>query len=200
MAYSPHGVIAADIHTREITRGKLKEVTDNCITLQDLCNEGKSWSEWGLLGSNLSANNKLKLAPRNASAFALQLQSSLRQATGLNTEVLVYGDGAYKDPSSGIYELADPKPVFGMTDGFAGRFRQGIKYKYVADIYHEAGKSAAEIEAHLEEKSRESYEHSHIMTEGTTPRRIEDVIASLADLVSGSADAGTPVIVVKGIL
>lgn len=87
-----------------------------------------------------------------------------------------------------------------MTDGFPGRYRAGIKYKYVADVCHEEGKSIEEIEAHLAQKCKQSYEHDDIMTEGTTPRRTEDVIASLADLVSGSADAGTPVIVVKGIL
>lgn len=200
MKFSPDGVIAADIHSRHTTRKKLLEETNNCITLQDLCNQGDSWSEWGLLGSNMSAGNKLKLAPREAAAFARNLRGCIKDATGRNVEVLVYGDGAYKDPSTGIYELADPMPVFGMTDGFYGRFREGIKYKYVADICHAEGKSVDEIEAHLAEKCGEQFEHNHIMTEGTTPRRVEDVIASLADLVSGSADAGTPVIVVKNIL
>jgi F420-0:gamma-glutamyl ligase len=200
MDFSPDGVIAADIHSRKTTHRKISEITGNCITLQELCNEGQSWSEWGLLGSNMSANKRLKLAPREASAFARQLQQHVLNSTGLNVEVLVYGDGAYKDPTTGIYELADPMPVFGMTDGFHGRFREGIKYKYVADVCHEEGKTIEETEAHLAEQSQLSYEHNHILTEGTTPRRIEDVIASLADLVSGSADAGTPVIVVKGIL
>ncbi len=200
MDFSPDGVVAADIHSRKTTERKIREITDNCITLQDLCCEGDSWSEWGLLGSNMSANKKLKLAPRESSAFARKLQQGILSSTGHRVEVLVYGDGAYKDPSTGIYELADPMPVFGMTDGFYGRFREGIKYKYVADVCHEEGKSVEEIEAHLAEQSKQSYEQTHIMTEGTTPRRIEDVIASLADLVSGSADAGTPVIVVKGIL
>ncbi|EEG77426.1 coenzyme F420-0:L-glutamate ligase [Dethiobacter alkaliphilus] len=200
LEFSPDGVIAADIHTREKTRRKIKEDLDNCITLQDLCSEGENWCEWGLLGSNMSANKRLKLAPREASAFAREVQQSVLEATGRKVEVLVYGDGAYKDPSSGIYELADPMPVFGATDGFSGRYREGIKYKYVADVCHEEGKSVEEIEAHLAEQCRVAYEHNHIMTEGTTPRRVEDVIASLADLVSGSADAGTPVIVVKGIL
>lgn len=200
MKFSPDGVIAADIHSRHNTRKKLLEETTNCITLQDLCNQGESWSEWGLLGSNMSSGNKLKLAPREASVFAHNLQSSILAATGCNVEVLVYGDGAYKDPSTGIYELADPMPVFGMTAGFYGRFREGIKYKYVADVCHDEGKSVAEIEAHLAEKCQQQFEHNHIMTEGTTPRRVEDVIASLADLVSGSADAGTPVVIVKNIL
>lgn len=200
MKFFPDGVIAADIHSRHNTRKKLLAETKNCITLQDLCNQGDSWSEWGLLGSNMSSGNKLKLAPREASVFARNLCDSILAATGCNVEVLVYGDGAYKDPSTGIYELADPMPVFGMTEGFHGRFREGIKYKYLADVCHDEGKCVAEIEAHLAEKCREPFERNHIMTEGTTPRRVEDVIASLADLVSGSADAGTPVVIVKNIL
>jgi len=90
-------------------------------------------------------------------------------------------------------------PVFGMTEGINGRYREGIKYKYLADICHAEGKSAPEIEAHLAEQAEHFFAQDHILTEGTTPRRAEDVIASLADLVSGSADAGTPVIVVKNI-
>jgi F420-0:gamma-glutamyl ligase len=200
MEFGPDGVIAADIHSRESTHSIISRETDNCITLRDLCRQGESRSEWGLLGSNMSANKMLKLAPREASAFAGALQEAVRSATGLSVEVLVYGDGAYKDPSTGIYELADPMPVFGMTDGFLNRFREGVKYKYIADICHFEGQSTEEIERQLAEISRERYSFDNIMTEGTTPRRIEDVIASLADLVSGSADAGTPVIVVKGIL
>lgn len=198
--FAPDGVIAADIHSRETTRRKILEEFENCITLQDLCREGESWSEWGLLGSNMSSNKRLKLAPREASGFALELQRSILVATGRHVEVLVYGDGAYKDPSTGIYELADPMPVFGATEGFSGVYRDGIKYKFVADVCHGEGKSVAEIEAHLEETCRQAYKQGDMITEGTTPRRVEDVIASLADLVSGSADAGTPVIVVKGIL
>ncbi len=200
MDFAPDGVIAADIHSRWRTHSILSRETNNCITLQDLCRQGESWSEWGLLGSNMSANKRLKLAPREASSFARQLQEAVLLATGRTVEVLVYGDGAYKDPSTGIYELADPMPVFGMTDGFAYRFREGIKYKYVADICHFEGKTPEETERYLAEKSRESFGFDNILTGGTTPRRVEDVIASLADLVSGSADAGTPVIVVKGIL
>ncbi len=90
-------------------------------------------------------------------------------------------------------------PVFGMTDGLGGRYRMGVKYKYLADVCHAEGKTAAEIEAELSARNRGEYGESDLIMEGTTPRRLEDVIASLADLVSGSADAGTPVVVVKGI-
>ena len=201
LTFCPDGVIAADIHGREKTRAKLvAKGAQKVVTLQELCNEGEAASEWGLLGSNMSANDRLKLAPRNAGAFAKKLQAELLRATNLTLEVLVYGDGAYKDPSTGIYELADPMPVFGMTDGICGRYRMGVKYKYLADVCHAEGKTAAEIEAMLSAQSREKYGQSDLLMEGTTPRRLEDVIASLADLVSGSADAGTPVVVVKGIL
>ncbi|NLZ38566.1 MAG: hypothetical protein GX893_03040 [Firmicutes bacterium] len=198
--FAPEGIIVADIHNRRKTLHKLKQVFMNCVTLQDLCNEGDSWSEWGLLGSNMSAHDKIKLAPREADDFAKTLQLAIEEATGRKVEVLVYGDGAYKDPSTGIYELADPMPVFGKTNGFHGRYREGIKYKYAADIYYAEGKSVEEIEAELLAQKQHSFAQNHILTEGTTPRKVEDVIASLADLVSGSADAGTPVVVVKGIL
>ena len=148
----------------------------------------------------MSAHDKLKLAPRESSLFVRELQAAIKESTGRQVEVLVYGDGAYKDPSTGIYELADPQPVFGMTDGLSGRYREGIKYKYLADVCYAEGKSVEEIEALLEAQKQEAHQQNEMLTEGTTPRRVEDVIASLADLVSGSADAGTPVVVVKGIL
>ena len=198
--FAPDGVLVADVHNREATRKKLRKVYSNIITLQELCREGESWSEWGLLGSNMSAHDKLKLAPRESSLFVRELQAAIKESTGRQVEVLVYGDGAYKDPSTGIYELADPQPVFGMTDGLSGRYREGIKYKYLADVCYAEGKSVEEIEALLEAQKQEAHQQNEMLTEGTTPRRVEDVIASLADLVSGSADAGTPVVVVKGIL
>ena len=192
--FAPDGVLVADVHNREATRKKLSKVYSNIITLQELCREGESWSEWGLLGSNMSAHDKLKLAPRVSSLFVRDLQAAIKESTGRQVEVLVYGDGAYKDPSTGIYELADPQPVFGMTDGLSGRYREGIKYKYLADVCYAEGKSVEEIEALLEAQKQEAHQQNEMLTEGTTPRRVEDVIASLADLVSGSADAGTPVV------
>jgi len=194
---NPQGVIAADIHTREKTRAKLSRKIPNCITLQDICNQGEAWSEWGLLGSNLSSNEKLKLAPRNGEDTVNKLQQKVREELGKNIEVLIYGDGAYKDPSSGIYELADPRPVFASTNGL-GSLREGIKYKYLADQYHQSGKTAQEIEAILEKKKKEAVVQDSIEAEGTTPRPLEDILASLADLISGSSDEGTPLVLVKG--
>lgn len=197
LSFSPDGVIAADIHSRDRT---LAAIASKCkaITLANLCSSPKrsAWSEWGLLGSNMSSGDRLKLAPRGASPFAQKVQQEVARLTGKKIEVLIYGDGAYKDPSTQIYELADPKPVFGATAGFANLFREGVKYKYLVDYYHHQGQSVGEIQELLEQKLLGDFSQAN--TEGTTPRSLEDVIASLADLVSGSADAGTPAVLVKG--
>lgn len=201
-AYSLDGVIVADVHGREQTRAALSRVVSNLVTLADLCSDRnqEAWSEWGLLGSNMSAGDKLKLAPHSSTEFCAAVQSKVSEAANKQVEVIVYGDGAYKDPSTGIYELADPLPVFGATSGFDGVMREGIKYKYIADLGYEAGKTSAQIEAELKELMEKGYQQTDDTTEGTTPRRLADVIASLADLVSGSADAGTPLVLVKGFL
>jgi len=195
---SPDSVIIGDIHTRKKTRQAL-EGKVNAISLVELCSSPlkQAWSEWGLLGSNMSTGSRLKLPPRDASAFAQDVQRRVAELTDKEVEVIIYGDGAYKDPTTQIYELADPQPVFGATQGFTNAMREGFKYKYLADLYHQQGKSIGEIEDLLKEKGAINSQ-SQVEAEGTTPRRMEDVIASLADLVSGSADAGTPLILVKG--
>lgn len=196
--YKPDGVIAADIHTRFETKEAIKAEFDHCITLDDICNEGESYSEWGLLGSNMSSGERLKLAPRDGQQVVNQLQDKLKEQLGIDVQVMIYGDGAYLDPSSGIYELADPRAAFAVTDGL-NCYREGFKYKFLADqCFHEGKKSIEEIEAFLADESRKGLSEDCIDKEGTTPRRMEDVLASLADLVSGSADAGTPVVIVKG--
>jgi F420-0:gamma-glutamyl ligase len=198
--YQPDGIIVASIHTRERIKSKLTAAGQKCITLQEICNSGNSWSEWGLLGSNLSSGNKLKLAPREASKLADELQARVRDGLGKNIEVIVYGDGAYCDPSTRIYELADPQPALGMTRGLYGRYREGLKYKYIVDQMLDEGVQIDDIERSLEAKKKLQYSRDSVETEGTTPRKVEDLIASLADLVSGSADAGTPLILVKNFL
>lgn len=195
--YRPDGVIAADIHTRAATKAAINQVIDNCITLDELCSEGEACSEWGLLGSNMSAGDKLKLAPRNGRETVYALQERLADGLGVKVDVLIFGDGAYHDPSSGIFELADPSPAFAATEGL-NRFREGFKFKYLADYYYEQGKSAGEIEQILAESKKSGLPLDCLEKEGTTPRRLEDVLASLADLVSGSSDAGTPVVLIKG--
>ena len=196
--FKPDGVIAADIHSRNKTQQAILAEYNNCINLTKLCCTGKKRSEWGLLGSNMSSGKKLKLAPRESGEFACLVRDVVKEKVGIAVEVIIYGDGAYKDPSTGIYELADPMPVFGSTPGVTGRFREGVKYKYIADTAIAEGKTPAEIECILADMKKESHGQGHVETEGTTPRRMEDLIASLADLISGSADAGTPVVLVKG--
>lgn len=192
------GVVVANIHSRERTRRKLEACGCNTITLQDICNQGSAWSEWGLLGSNLSSGDKLKLAPRQADEIAMQVKERVSKELRRDVEVIIYGDGAYRDPSTGIYELADPQPAFGITPGISGRYREGLKYKYLVDKMLDEGADLPSIASCLEVKKGEKLDRNSVEAEGTTPRRVEDLVASLADLVSGSADAGTPVIVVKG--
>ena len=197
--YRPDAVIAADIHSRARTRAIISALHPRCITLDEICNSGAAYSEWGLLGSNISAGEKIKLAPRDGPKIVGDLQRLVQEKLGVQVEVMIYGDGAYRDPTTGIYELADPQPTIAATAGL-NRYREGIKYKYLADYYYlEKGKTVAEIEKLLQEQKQHPLDDgSKEAREGTTPRRMEDVVASLADLVSGSSDAGTPLVVVKG--
>jgi F420-0:gamma-glutamyl ligase len=200
LEFKPDGVIAADIHSREHTKKTITGWFENCITLDQICNEGEARSEWGLLGSNMSAGERLKLAPRDGQKVVEELQSMIKAKIGIDVQVMIYGDGAYLDPSSGIYELADPRAAFAATEGL-NRFREGLKYKFLADhCFHEENKTAEEIEVILSESICRDLPENCMEKEGTTPRRMEDVLASLADLVSGSADAGTPVVVIRGFL
>lgn len=200
LKFSPDAVIAADIHTRTRTKEIISSSYNNCITLDQVCTEGEAYSEWGLLGSNMSSGERLKLAPRDGQKVVNDLRSKINESLGIKVEVMIYGDGAYLDPSSGIYELADPRAAFAVTNGL-DCLREGFKYKYLADqCFHEDKMSAEEIEALLRDSKHKELAEDSIDREGTTPRRMEDVLASLADLVSGSADAGTPVVVVKGFL
>ncbi len=198
--YDPDGVIAADIHTKDKTKRAIKEEIENCITLDEVCTEGEVCSRWGLLGSNMSSGDRLKLAPKNGDQIVNKIQEKVKKELGKKIEVIIYGDGAYKDPTSGIYELADPSPAVAATEGL-DHFRRGVKYKYLADrYYHEEDKDPKEIEKILEKKKAEKKSENSMEKEGTTPRRMEDLLGSLADLVSGSADAGTPVVLVKNFL
>lgn len=199
--YELDGIIVASIHSRERNRKKIEAAGIRCITLQDICNEGhEAWSEWGVLGSNLSSGDRLKLAPRDSDRLAENVQAMVREGLGKDIEVIIYGDGAYCDPSTGIYELADPQPAFGMTRGLAGKYREGLKYKYLVDKMLDEGVEVNFIASEINNRKVENMARDSIETEGTTPRKTEDLLASLADLVSGSADAGTPLILVKGFL
>lgn len=199
--HEPDGIIVACIHERDKILQKIKRVFDNAITLKGLCNDPKkrAWSEWGLLGSNLYSERLIKLAPRESYVVAKKIQEKVLEGIGKKVEVVVYGDGAYLDPSTMIYELADPVCSFGHTEGLNKR-REGIKYKYFVGKLEAQGKTREEIEKIIENEKQKTYKIDDISMEGTTPRKMVDVVATLADLVSGSADAGTPLVIVKGFI
>ena len=200
ISHNPKGIIISSIHSRNKIKKEIEKIHKNCLTLQEICNDRnkKTWSEWGLLGSNM-ADDRLKLAPRETDKIVKSVQVKLKNI-GKKVEVIVYGDGAYKDPDSGIYELADPSPFLALTRGLERGMRRGIKYKLFVEKLHKEKKNKLEIEKIIERKKKESCCENSISSEGTTPRKLAYIVASLADLVSGSADAGTPVVVVKNLL
>ena len=164
------------------------------MTLQDICNtpaKGRGWSEYGVLGSNFSDEDRLKLFPREATDFCKKLQENLFAKTGKHVEVMVYGDGGFKCPKTKIWEFADPVVSPGYTDGLKGMPNE-IKIKVVADS-NKANPEEA-IQAAIAEKNNGYTDYAL----GTTPRQITDLLGSLCDLTSGSGDKGTPVIVIKG--
>lgn len=195
------GIIVSCIHESDKVLEKIKKKFKNSISLKDICNDNKkpAWSEWGLLGTNMHSDHAIKLAPRESADVASRIQSKVLNGTGKKVEVIVYGDGAYMDPTTKIYELADPVCSFGCTDGLMVR-RVGIKYKYLVGKLCSQGKQRGEIESIIKSEKEKSYKIDDMCMEGTTPRRMEDIAASLADLISGSADAGTPLVVVKDLL
>lgn len=199
--YEPDGIIVSCIHEREKILREVRKVFDNAVTLRDLCNDPKktAWSEWGLLGCNLNSDDQIKLAPRESFEVAKTIQSKVWNGIRKRVEVVIYGDGAYKDPSTGIYELADPVCSFGHTNGINTK-RKGIKYKYFVGMMSSQGKSREEIEKRIEIEKKKAFNIDDDSMEGTTPRKLEDIATSLADLVSGSADAGTPLVIIKNLM
>jgi F420-0:gamma-glutamyl ligase len=152
---------------------------------------------WGVIGSNVSDFEKgiLKLLPENADATAERIKVEIKKASGVDVEVVIFGDGAYKDPDTGIFELADPHPAIGVSAGLkAASLRTGTKLKLQVDTLHNQGYSREDIEKIIKSKAGAIGSESL----GTTPRSVTSIVASLADLVAGSADAGTPVVLVKG--
>ena len=187
-------VIVASIHIRNRHKKILEKNGANVMTLQDICNtpaQGRGWSEYGVLGSNFSDEDRLKLFPREATDFCKKLQESLFAKTGKHLEVMVYGDGGFKCPKTKIWEFADPVVSPGYTDGLKGMPNE-IKIKVVADS-NKANPEEA-IQAAIAEKNNGYTDYAL----GTTPRQITDLLGSLCDLTSGSGDKGTPVIVIKG--
>ncbi len=186
--------LIANVHGREKAKSLLKKSgLKKVLTLQDL-KVGKE-NEWGLLGSNGLNQEELKLFPHQAENFVQKLQNKILQETGKKVEALIYGDGAFKDPISGIWELADPVCSPGFSAKLAGS-PQEIKLKAVLNDQLKGEKDQAKLKSGLLEMKK-NLSHNQEWRFGTTPRRFCDLLASLADLTSGSGDKGTPVIYIK---
>jgi len=194
-------VCVTEIHNRFNTKARLlKAGAKTVYTLSDLLNRSVNGSgynsEYGVLGSNLSTENTLKLFPNQAPAFVQTVQNLLKERTGVAPEVMVYGDGAFKDPVCGIWELADPVVSPGHTPLLAGRPSE-IKLKLVADQAFGTLRGEEQRVA-VTEAVRRKHNDPLAFREGTTPRVYADLLGSLCDLMSGSGDKGTPVIFISG--
>ena len=195
-------VINCDIHTRKRTRRILKDAGATVLGLDEILNapvDGSGFnSKYGLLGSNKSTEDSVKLFPESCEDVVLGIQRSILDKTGKCVEVLVYGDGAFKDPVGKIWELADPVVSPAYTPGLEGTPNE-LKLKYLADndFKELSGEELREaISARIKEKDDNLV--GKMETEGTTPRRLTDLIGSLCDLTSGSGDKGTPVVHIQG--
>lgn len=196
-------VICADIHTRARTKRLIKAAGGSVVlTMDELLNasvDGSGYNpDYGILGSNKATEDTIKLFPIRCQEFVNKVQEEIRNRTGKTVEVMVYGDGAFKDPVGKIWELADPVVSPGFTEGLIGQPNE-LKLKYLADndFGHLRGE---ELKAAIEEAIREKDANlvGQMVTEGTTPRRLTDLLGSLCDLTSGSGDKGTPFIYIQG--
>ncbi len=196
-------VINCDIHTRARTKRILLEAGAKVVcSLSDILNapvNGSGYNEmYGLLGSNKSTEDTVKLFPRDCKPLVLDIQKRILEATGKHVEVMVYGDGAFKDPQGKIWELADPVVSPAFTDGLIGTPNE-LKLKYLADNDYK-DLSGDELKKAISEsiKSKGDNLVGNMASQGTTPRQLTDLIGSLCDLTSGSGDKGTPVVLVQG--
>ena len=199
-------VITCDIHTRVRTKRILKAAGAKAVCgLDDILTSsvnGSGFNEkYGLLGSNKSTEDKIKLFPKECQDLVEDIQKEFLNRTGKHIEVMVYGDGAFKDPVGKIWELADPVVSPGYTAGLEGTPNE-VKLKYLADndfsnLKGEELKAAIKEYIHQKDEKAQSLK-GQMVTQGTTPRRLTDLIGSLADLTSGSGDKGTPIILIQG--
>lgn len=196
-------VLTCDIHTRARTKRLLKEAGAKTVCgLDDILTapvNGSGYNaKYGLLGSNKSTEDKVKLFPNECKDLVLSIQSELLKATGKHVEVMVYGDGAFKDPQGKIWELADPVVSPAFTDGLVGTPNE-LKLKYLADNDFK-DLSGAELKEAISNsiRSKSSNLVGNMASQGTTPRQLTDLLGSLCDLTSGSGDKGTPIILVQG--
>ncbi len=196
-------IINCDIHTRARTKRILKAAGAKVVCgLDDILTSsvnGSGYNEkYGLLGSNKSTEEKIKLFPRECSDLVLEIQKNILDATGKHVEVMVYGDGAFKDPQGKIWELADPVVSPAYTDGLVGTPNE-LKLKYLADNdYKDLSGEALKEAISASIKAKEDNLVGNMASQGTTPRQLTDLIGSLCDLTSGSGDKGTPVVLVQG--
>ncbi len=196
-------VLNCDIHTRARTKKILLENGAKTVYgMDEIMREsinGSGYNKlYGLLGSNKATEDTVKLFPNDCTAFVMSIQAKLKDLTGKLVEVLVYGDGAFKDPVGKIWELADPVVSPGYTEGLSGTPNE-VKLKYLADndFSHLSGEQLKEaISNYIKKKDNDLT--GNMVSEGTTPRRLTDLIGSLCDLTSGSGDKGTPFIYIQG--
>jgi len=196
-------ILNCDIHSRFRTQKLIKkagaEISYRLDQILTAPVDGSGYNpEFGLLGSNKATEDTVKLFPRDCQAFVDSLAAALKEKTGKNIEVLIYGDGGFKDPVGGIWELADPVISPAYTSGLAGTPNE-LKIKYFADNDF-ATLSGEELERAMKEQIKKKDKNlvGNMKSQGTTPRRITDLVGSLCDLVSGSGDRGTPVVLIKG--
>ena len=196
-------VLCCDIHTRQRTKRLLKAAgAERVFGLDEILTapvDGSGYNpQYGLLGTNKATEEQVKLFPRDCKDLVLEIQKRLLEATGKHVEVMVYGDGAFKDPVGKIWELADPVVSPAYTDGLVGTPNE-LKLKYLADndfadLSGEALREAIKQSIH----KKDSDLVGNMASEGTTPRRLTDLIGSLCDLTSGSGDKGTPIVYIQG--
>jgi len=196
-------VLCCDIHTRARTKRILKNNgAEIVLGLDDIMTssiDGSGYNEsYGLLGSNKATEDTIKLFPRDCQPIVDAIQAKLKAATGKNIEVMIYGDGAFKDPIGKIWELADPVVSPAYTKGLEGTPNE-LKLKYLADNDF-ADLSGDELKEAIKQKIVEKDDNlvGNMASEGTTPRRLTDLIGSLCDLTSGSGDKGTPIVFIQG--
>ncbi|MFA7674309.1 MAG: coenzyme F420-0:L-glutamate ligase [Clostridia bacterium] len=196
-------ILTCDIHSRKRTQRLIKEAgADKVYRMDEILTksiDGSGYNEeYGILGSNKATEDKVKLFPRDSQTFVNKLQKALKAETGKNMEVMVYGDGCFKDPVGGIWELADPVVSPGFTARLNGTPNE-LKMKYFADNEFAALSGEALSKAMKQRiKEKDSDLVGNMGSQGTTPRRLTDLLGSLCDLTSGSGDRGTPIILIQG--
>lgn len=196
-------ILTCDIHTRHRTKRLLKEAgAEIVLGLDDILTssvDGSGFNEkYGLLGSNKSTENSVKLFPRDGETFVRETAKILQEKSGKHIEVMIYGDGAFKDPQGKIWELADPVVSPAYTEGLTGTPSE-LKLKYLADNdYKDLSGDALKEAISQRIKEKEGNLVGKMVSEGTTPRQLTDLIGSLCDLTSGSGDKGTPVVWIQG--